>query len=74
MYASIKFIAGAMLTNYTKDGRKFKNNIRVGPVMDEMGKVTNFCGILRGVGDVDGEQFSNGSATTGTRLQLPFMA
>lgn len=30
--------AGTVLTNYTKQGRKFQNNIRVGPVVDEMGK------------------------------------
>jgi PAS domain S-box-containing protein len=38
--------AGAILTNYTKDNRSFRNRIRVGPVMDGS-KVTHFVGVLQ---------------------------
>lgn len=39
--------AGAVLTNYTKEGREFRNRIRVGPVYDESGtNVTHFVGVL----------------------------
>ena len=46
--------ANAILTNYAKNGRKFKNHIRVGPIVDEMGKTVNFIGVLREVNDTDG--------------------
>ena len=62
--------AGAILTNYSKNGRKFKNHIRVGPVVDEMGKTVNFVGVLREVKDED--IFRN--LSVGGRLQLPFMS
>ena len=40
--------AGAILTNYTKSGRKFRNRLRVGPLHDEeTGKLTHFIGILQ---------------------------
>ena len=45
--------AGVILTNYTKSGRKFKNYVRVGPVVDEMGKTINFVGVLREVVDAE---------------------
>ena len=39
--------AGAVLINYTKSGREFKNRIRVGPLYDETGKnITHFVGVL----------------------------
>ena len=62
--------AGAILTNYAKNGRKFKNHIRVGPVVDEMGKTVNFIGVLREVKDED--IFLN--LSVGGRLQMPFMS
>lgn len=63
--------AGAILTNYAKNGRKFKNHIRVGSIVDEMGKTANFVGVLREVKDED--IFSN-ICVGGGRMQLPFMS
>jgi len=62
--------ARTVLTNYTKSGRKFKNSIRVGPIVDEMGKTVNFVGVLREVNDFGGNQSKN----TRERMQLPFIA
>lgn len=40
--------AGAILTNYTKSGRRFRNRIRVGPIMDESNnQITHFVGVLQ---------------------------
>jgi len=64
--------ANTILTNYAKNGRKFKNHIRVGPIVDEMGKTVNFIGVLREVNDTDGE-FSE-LRIDGERMQLPFMS
>lgn len=64
--------AGAMLTNYTKQGRKFQNKIRVGPILDEMGKTVHFVGVLREVKDDEGNLVNFGR--DGRRMQLPFMA
>ena len=66
--------AGAVLTNYTKHGRKFKNNVRVRPIFDEMGKTVNFVGVLREVnGGEDNKMISSYGGDVG-KLQLPFMA
>ena len=47
--------AGAVLTNYTKDGREFRNRIRVGPVCDASGKqITHFVGVLQELEDAAG--------------------
>jgi PAS domain S-box-containing protein len=64
--------ANAILTNYAKNGRKFKNHIRVGPIVDEMGKTVNFIGVLREVNDTDGV-FSDLSIG-GVRMRLPFVS
>jgi len=38
---------GAVLTNYTKEGREFRNRIRVGPLYDASGEhITHFVGVL----------------------------
>lgn len=37
---------GAVLTNYTKEGRKFRNHLRVGPLMDG-DRTTHFVGVLQ---------------------------
>lgn len=42
--------AGAVLTNYTKDGREFRNRLRVGPLMDG-DKATHFVGVLQEIHD-----------------------
>jgi PAS domain S-box-containing protein len=39
--------AGTTLINYTKQGRRFRNRIRVGPLKDEGGNVTHFVGVLQ---------------------------
>lgn len=65
--------AGAILTNYAKNGRKFRNDIRVGPIFDEMGKTVNFVGVLREVEDVDEGNVGLFSGD-GQRMQLPFMS
>jgi PAS domain S-box-containing protein len=40
--------AGAILTNYTKDKRRFRNRLRVGPMV-ENSKVTHYVGVLQEV-------------------------
>ena len=42
--------AGVVLTNYTKDGRPFRNRLRVGPLMDG-DKITHFIGVLQEIHD-----------------------
>jgi PAS domain S-box-containing protein len=42
--------AGAVLTNYTKDGRAFRNRLRVGPIMDG-DHATHFVGVLQEIHD-----------------------
>mmetsp|Transcript_2553 Transcript_2553/g.5566 ORF Transcript_2553/g.5566 Transcript_2553/m.5566 type:complete len:304 (-) Transcript_2553:952-1863(-) len=64
--------SGAVLTNYTKQGRKFQNNIRVGPIYDEMGKTVHYVGILREVNDDEANM--GGLENDGRRMQLPFMS
>lgn len=64
--------AGAVLTNYTKDGKRFMNNIRVRPIVDEMGKTVNFVGVLREVKDDDNDEDNNFGGEWRTRMQLPF--
>jgi PAS domain-containing protein len=41
--------ATALLTNYTKDGRKFFNFLRVGPIVDAANNITHFVGVLQEV-------------------------
>ncbi|GKY95165.1 hypothetical protein MPSEU_000480000 [Mayamaea pseudoterrestris] len=44
--------AGATLTNYTKARRRFRNRLRVGPIVDETtGRVTHFVGVLQEIHD-----------------------
>ena len=38
---------GTELINYTSDGRRFTNRIRVGPIFDDQHKVTHFVGVLQ---------------------------
>ena len=38
---------GTELINYTKEGRRFTNRIRVGPIFDDHHKVTHFVGVLQ---------------------------
>lgn len=49
--------AGTLLTNYTKEGRKFHNRLRVGPLKNDSGKITHFVGVLKEVNEI-GEQFN----------------
>jgi PAS domain S-box-containing protein len=39
--------AGTVLTNYTKAGRRFRNRLRVGPLVDESGRTSHFVGVLQ---------------------------
>lgn len=48
--------AGTLLTNYSKEGRKFHNRLRVGPLKNDSGKVTHFIGVLKEVHET-GEHF-----------------
>lgn len=48
--------AGTVLTNYNKNGRKFHNRLRVGPLKNDNGKITHFIGVLREVNET-GEHF-----------------
>lgn len=47
---------GTFLTNYAKDGRKFHNRLRVGPLRNDSGKITHFVGVLKEVNEM-GEHF-----------------
>ncbi len=42
--------AGAILTNYTKDKRRFRNRLRVGPLV-ENSRVTHYVGVLQEIKD-----------------------
>lgn len=64
--------AGTVLTNYTKHGRKFKNDIRVRPIVDEMGKTINFIGVLREL--KDDEELLGNFEGDGRKMKLPFMS
>jgi PAS domain S-box-containing protein len=48
--------AGTLLTNYTKEGRKFHNRLRVRPLRNNDGKITHFAGVLKEVNEI-GEHF-----------------
>lgn len=48
--------AGTVLTNYSKNGRKFHNRLRVGPLKNDQGLVTHFVGVLKEVNE-RGEHF-----------------
>mmetsp|Transcript_24778 Transcript_24778/g.36713 ORF Transcript_24778/g.36713 Transcript_24778/m.36713 type:complete len:388 (-) Transcript_24778:122-1285(-) len=48
--------AGTLMTNYTKEGRKFHNRLRVGPLKNTGGKITHFVGVLKEVNEL-GEHF-----------------
>lgn len=50
--------AGTVLTNYTKDGRKFRNKLRVGPLMSDNETVTHVVGVLTELIETE-HQFSN---------------
>lgn len=43
--------AGATITNYTKQGRRFRNRVRVGTLKNADGEVTHFVGVLQEVKD-----------------------
>jgi len=50
--------ARTVLTNYTKDGRKFRNQLRVGPLMSDNEEFTHVVGVLTELIDTE-NQFSN---------------
>ena len=63
--------AGTILTNYAKNGRKFRNVVRVGPVVDEMGKTVSFVGVLR---EIRSDTDVGGFKVNRDSIQLPFMS
>ena len=50
--------AGTLLTNYTKDGRKFHNRLMLGPLKNNDGLITHFVGVLKEVNE-QGEFFDD---------------
>jgi len=50
--------ANAVLTNYTKDGRKFKNKVRAGILSDEQGNAKYFVGVLEEMYDYEAGKLS----------------
>mmetsp|Transcript_8588 Transcript_8588/g.18494 ORF Transcript_8588/g.18494 Transcript_8588/m.18494 type:complete len:366 (+) Transcript_8588:150-1247(+) len=54
---------GAVLTNYTKDGRKFQNRLRVGTLKNQHDKVTHFVGVLKEIQDLSEAFGRNGSGS-----------
>lgn len=43
--------AGTVITNYTKEGRRFRNRLRVGPLVNDNGDTTHFVGVLQEISD-----------------------
>jgi hypothetical protein len=41
--------ASMIVTNYSKDGREFRNHLRCYPLHDQTGEITNIVGILEEV-------------------------
>lgn len=41
--------AGTVLTNYNKEGKRFHNRLKVGPLRNDSGDITHFVGVLREV-------------------------
>lgn len=60
--------AGAVLTNYAKDGRKFQNRIRVGTLRNQHDKVTHFVGVLKEIQELSEAFGHNGSKQTNTQM------
>lgn len=52
--------AGTVLVNYRKDGSKFLNRLRVGPLRDDNNVVTHFVGVLKEVNEME-YQFNESS-------------
>jgi PAS domain S-box-containing protein len=50
--------ANAVLTNYTKDGRKFRNRVRAGILSDEQGNAQYFVGVLEEMYDYEAGKMS----------------
>ena len=52
--------AGTVLVNYRKDGSKFLNRLRVGPLRDDQNAITHFVGVLKEVKEME-DQFHQSS-------------
>mmetsp|Transcript_93816 Transcript_93816/g.268619 ORF Transcript_93816/g.268619 Transcript_93816/m.268619 type:complete len:552 (-) Transcript_93816:574-2229(-) len=53
----------AVLINYDKYGRKFRNHLKTTPVVsDETGEITHFLGVLRNIGGENNEQLVGAQA------------
>lgn len=66
--------ASVVLTNYTKNGRRFKNLLKVGPVRDEMGKTVNFVGVLHELKECGKEDTDKFDKVKHEMVQLPFVS
>ena len=64
--------ASAVLTNYAKNGRRFRNLLKVGPVRDEMGKTVNFVGVLHELRESGQEDTGKYDKVKSETAQLPF--
>jgi PAS domain S-box-containing protein len=61
--------AGVVLTNYTKEGRRFYNRIRVGPIVEPTsGRVTHFVGVLEELYDYHPNDNNNNNNQQQMRL------
>jgi len=66
--------ASAVLTNYTKCGRRFRNLVRVGSIRDEMGKTVNFVGVLRELKDNADDANEKNDRPRKETSELPFVS
>ena len=66
--------ASVVLTNYAKNGRRFRNLVRVGPVRDEMGKTVSFVGVLRELKDSEEVFTGQYDRLRKESARLPFVA
>lgn len=66
--------ASVVLTNYAKNGRRFRNRITVGPVKDEMGKTVSFVGVLRELKESEEDVSGKYDRLRRETAKLPFVA
>jgi PAS domain S-box-containing protein len=51
--------ASAVVSNYSKDGREFRNRLQVGPLKDHKGNITHFVGVLEEVNPMCDRSFDD---------------
>lgn len=57
--ASLFGASSAVICNYSKDGREFRNRLQVGPLKDHTGKITHFVGVLEEVNPLCDRSFDD---------------